>query len=79
VQDDGHGFDPALRRSVSHGLVGLRYRVQVVHGEWRLDTVPGQGTRVAAVLPLVSSADLDEGPDAVARCQAAPTGMPARH
>ena len=54
VQDDGCGFDTALRRGTSHGLMGLRYRVEAEGGRMELHAAPGGGTRVQAWLPLVA-------------------------
>lgn len=51
IADDGKGFvyDPAgLIAAEGHlGLVNMRERVGLIGGEWRLDTAPGQGTRVS--------------------------------
>ncbi|GCL64655.1 CHASE3 domain-containing protein [Pseudaquabacterium pictum] len=52
VGDDGVGFDPARLALGSHGLVGMRYRVQAEGGQLHIDTAPGAGTRVQALLPL---------------------------
>ena len=54
VQDDGKGFDPAaaLRAGRSRGLVGMRERAELLGGELRIDSAPGQGTTVTAVIPL---------------------------
>jgi len=53
VSDDGVGFDPGRLAVGSHGLVGMRYRVQAEGGQLAIDTAPGAGTRVQALLPLV--------------------------
>ncbi len=52
VVDDGIGFDPARLALGSHGLVGMRYRVQAEGGQLHIHTAPGAGTRVQALLPL---------------------------
>ena len=53
VQDDGVGFRPAdPRKPQSLGLVGLRERAQLMHGEVRIDSSPGHGTRVEARIPV---------------------------
>jgi two-component system, NarL family, sensor kinase len=51
VEDDGHGFDPAL---VAHGqgLTNLEDRVRALHGRIEFDTGPGRGTRIRGELPL---------------------------
>jgi signal transduction histidine kinase len=51
VRDDGKGFDPARIRPSTHGLAGMRHRVEAAGGRLSLDSRPGGGTRVAAVLP----------------------------
>lgn len=55
VQDDGIGFDPAVRtRGMSLGLPGMRERVTLLSGRLDLETAPGQGTTLVAWLPLGS-------------------------
>jgi signal transduction histidine kinase len=55
VGDDGIGFDPARLALGSHGLVGMRYRVQAEGGQLHIDAAPGAGTRVQALLPLAAA------------------------
>ncbi len=53
VQDDGAGFrvtDP--RKPQSLGIAGLRERAHLMRGDVRIDSAPGQGTRVEARIPL---------------------------
>lgn len=52
VQDDGVGFDPEMLPRATHGLVGMRYRVESEHGELRLTSAPGRGTTLQAQLPV---------------------------
>jgi signal transduction histidine kinase len=52
VQDDGAGFDTALPRPGSHGLAGMRFRMQSCGGDWSVRSAPGQGTLVQASVPL---------------------------
>ncbi|MDQ3981897.1 MAG: sensor histidine kinase [Actinomycetota bacterium] len=52
IEDDGTGFDP--ESSVDdehHGMRLMRERAERVGGRIELDTFPGRGTRVEAVLP----------------------------
>jgi signal transduction histidine kinase len=49
VRDDGIG---GVRSDQSSGLLGLRDRAAAVNGELRVDSPPGEGTVVAATLPL---------------------------
>lgn len=57
VRDNGVGFDPAAATRNSHGLMGMRYRVQAEGGRLRIDAAPGRGTLVEAWLPLRSSSE----------------------
>jgi signal transduction histidine kinase len=52
VRDDGEGFDPATVRPTSHGLSGMRHRVESAGGRLSITSRPGNGTLVSAVLPL---------------------------
>ncbi len=51
VQDDGIGFDHTAPRLATHGLIGMRYRVEAEGGEMRLRSAPGEGTSIEATLP----------------------------
>lgn len=50
VSDDGAGFDPG-RVSGGYGLGGMRARVAEAGGTLNVDSAPGAGTRVSAVVP----------------------------
>ncbi|MBK9135739.1 MAG: CHASE3 domain-containing protein [Betaproteobacteria bacterium] len=52
VRDDGVGFDPGETRHDTHGLAGMKFRVQSCGGQWLVQSTPGQGTLVQARLPL---------------------------
>lgn len=52
VSDNGCGFDPHATRISSHGLLGMRYRVEAEHGEMKLTTAPNQGTTIKVWLPV---------------------------
>jgi two-component system, LuxR family, sensor histidine kinase TtrS len=51
VQDSGAGFDSRATGG-GFGLVGMRERVEALHGEFILATTPGTGTRIRVILPL---------------------------
>lgn len=51
VSDDGRGANLAAPRH-GLGLVGLRERVEALGGHFDVSSTPGQGMRVAAVIPL---------------------------
>ena len=59
IADDGAGFDSKKRTRVSDGrsgerlgLFGMRERVRSLDGSLSIDSEPGGGTRISAVLPL---------------------------
>ncbi len=52
VRDDGVGFDTSVKRPSSHGLLGMRYRVEAEGGSMYLEAAPGHGTHIRASLPL---------------------------
>lgn len=54
IQDDGQGFEPASMRPNSHGLAGMRHRVEAVGGRLTVASQPGKGTTISAVIPLSS-------------------------
>lgn len=54
VRDNGEGFDPASVRPTSHGLSGMRHRVEAAGGRLSITSQPGNGTLVSAVLPVAA-------------------------
>ncbi|MDI9628274.1 MAG: sensor histidine kinase [Acidobacteriota bacterium] len=56
VVDDGRGFDPALVGPVTDaggfGLRAMRERLAVLGGSLSIESAPGEGTAVAASIPL---------------------------
>lgn len=55
VQDDGIGFDLARTRVGSHGLRGMRFRVESENGRLDIASRPGQGTELQASLPRAAA------------------------
>jgi signal transduction histidine kinase len=53
IADDGKGFDPRNMRPSTHGLAGMRHRVEAAGGRLNIASQPGQGTRITATLPKV--------------------------
>ena len=51
VEDDGQGFEPALR-SEGIGIIGMRERVYALRGAIAVRSAPQRGTTVAITLPL---------------------------
>jgi signal transduction histidine kinase len=51
VQDNGVGFDTQAAPLNTHGLSGMRFRVQSGNGELSINSQPGNGTRIVARMP----------------------------
>ncbi len=51
VRDDGKGFDTRHMTSSTHGLIGMRYRVEAHGGSLRVQSTVGKGTLIEATLP----------------------------
>ena len=53
VHDNGKGFTQQRDREATRfGLIGMRERVQALDGEFRIDSRPGEGVTVTAVIPV---------------------------
>ena len=53
VSDSGRGFDvEAARRNRGLGLVSMQERVHLVHGSLYVESEPGKGTRILAIIPV---------------------------
>jgi signal transduction histidine kinase len=53
IKDDGKGFDVSQARPSTHGIAGMRHRVEASGGHLTVVSAPGKGTRISAVLPKV--------------------------
>jgi signal transduction histidine kinase len=56
VQDWGRGFDPEASRGGAGlgeriGLRGMRERIGLLGGQWSIESRPGEGTRILAIVP----------------------------
>jgi len=66
VHDDGVGAAPAdMTRPRSHGIAGMRHRINVLGGRLDVSTGPGRGTTVQVRVPLqnvtgAAGADADD-------------------
>lgn len=56
IQDNGNGFDMQSVRPNSHGLAGMRHRVEAAGGRLTVTSALGDGTTVSAVIPTAQSA-----------------------
>ena len=55
VRDDGRGFDPRSNgRGTGLGMRTMRERVGLLDGEFALQTAPGEGTVVRALVPVAA-------------------------
>jgi signal transduction histidine kinase len=54
VSDNGHGFDPQgmLDRGKHFGLLGMRDRVEMIGGRFRLRSAPGAGAMIGIEVPV---------------------------
>jgi signal transduction histidine kinase len=65
VRDCGVGFDvEAAKRNHGLGLVSMRERVHLVHGSFSIESRPGEGTKIVAVIPLLPESELSSGAEA---------------
>jgi signal transduction histidine kinase len=61
VADEGTGFDiEAAKRKQGLGLMSMQERVHLVHGLLSVESKPGRGTQVLAVVPLDGRALKDQ-------------------
>lgn len=59
IDDNGKGFDPEiLKERTNMGIKVIRDRLEMIGGEFQLDTRIGEGTRIAFTIPLQDRTDL---------------------
>lgn len=55
VSDNGHGFDPGAMQAGRHfGLEGMRDRVEMIGGRFRLRSAPEVGTTIGIEVPVAA-------------------------
>ncbi len=55
VQDVGAGFDvDEKKKSRGLGLVSMQERINLVHGSFSVESKPGKGTRILAIVPFLT-------------------------
>ena len=53
VEDSGVGFEPEEQKDTARlGILGMRERVELLNGQFDLQSTPGGGTRIRVVIPL---------------------------
>ena len=56
IKDNGQGFAVSDVRTSTHGLAGMKHRVEAAGGKLTVESVPGEGTRISAMLPHSTAA-----------------------
>ena len=52
IADNGRGFNPAsMNQTVGHGLANMRARAEELRGSYKVESVPGEGTKITLVFP----------------------------
>lgn len=51
VKDDGNGFDASQAPRSSHGLSGMKHRVEAAGGRLKVTSRPGEGTCISVFIP----------------------------
>jgi signal transduction histidine kinase len=75
VEDNGCGFDVDrvldVTSAMAYGLQNMRDRTEICGGTFRVDSVPGRGTRIRIQLPVDSAPPNNQGPfiDSTHRCK----------
>ena len=62
VEDDGRGFDVSgtrVHRDGGYGLETMRERMELAGGSLRVDSTPGRGTRIIALVPQTQRARIN--------------------
>jgi signal transduction histidine kinase len=54
VTDAGAGFDLEQPKNRGLGLVSMQERVHQVHGKFSVESKPGKGTKIIAIVPLAA-------------------------
>lgn len=52
VRDNGKGFDPAVRKDQSFGLLGMQERVIMLGGELEITSAPERGAVIKVSIPV---------------------------
>ena len=56
TDDNGIGFNPTALKSSTHGIAGMRFRFEKLHGSLSIASAPGAGTRLDATVPMAVAA-----------------------
>jgi signal transduction histidine kinase len=67
LKDNGIGFNPLKVKKGGLGLVSMKERVYLVHGDFSIQSRPGQGTVIEVLVPLSRSPLHETHPDIAGR------------
>jgi signal transduction histidine kinase len=56
IEDNGIGFDPSQSKAGSHGIAGMRFRMEQLKGTFAVSSRLGSGTMLDATLPSALAA-----------------------
>lgn len=68
ISDDGTGFDVSAVGATHHGVAGMRHRLLSIRAALNVDSAPGRGTVITAMVPL---AEIEAAQQRAAASQAA--------
>ena len=66
IADNGIGFDTTQARLATHGITGMRFRIERLRGSMSVESRPGAGTRLAAWVPNPAPIERSADPALVA-------------
>jgi two-component system sensor histidine kinase DegS len=52
VKDNGSGFDQGIVKNQSFGLIGMRERIDLIEGDFKINSSPGNGTILMFQIPF---------------------------
>lgn len=55
VSDNGIGFDQKVKKDKSFGLIGMKERVEMLHGEFKIESAANKGTKIYVKVPYNST------------------------
>jgi two-component system, NarL family, sensor histidine kinase UhpB len=66
IKDDGVGFDPSKEfdeaTKLQHwGLIGIRERADLIGGDFRISSIPPDGTLMEVIIPLEPKSEIEDG------------------
>ncbi len=56
VSDGGMGFNPKTDRMQGLGLISMRERLRLAHGEFQIESAPGYGATIRCSVPIANQA-----------------------